>query len=190
MARIGGRSTQKGRSSRRQRGLWVGLTGSLASGKSTSLNVFALLGWRTLSSDEVVAKIYKKAGLTKEVLRKKYGHSRAGIKRLERWVHPKVKKEILEFLKKSSKPAVVEVPLLFEAKFDRYFDRTIFVYSPLASRRRRAIKRGMDPKLFDFLNAQQWTDARKRKCADFVLENDSKKILRHQIQRLSKDLSC
>ena len=40
--------------------LLVGLTGGIACGKSTALNVFRELGWETISSDAIVADLLKK----------------------------------------------------------------------------------------------------------------------------------
>ena len=40
--------------------LLVGLTGGIACGKSTALNIFRELGWETISSDAIVADLIKK----------------------------------------------------------------------------------------------------------------------------------
>lgn len=164
----------------------VGLTGSLASGKSTSLKAFKKLGWKVLSADELVAEIYKEKGITKAEVLKKFGQSKAGLKKLEKWIHPLVAKKILSSLKKSRKPAVVEVPLLFEAKFEKYFDLCVFVFAPYEDRVKRAFKRGMDLKLFDFLDRQQFAPEKKARLSDFVVFNDSKKSLKTQIRFLSE----
>jgi dephospho-CoA kinase len=171
---------------RGRRGVFrLAITGSLASGKSTALKTLGKLGWKTASADQMVAEIYRDKGLTKKSLRLKFGTTKAGLKRLMEMVHPLVEKRTLKFLKNSKGPCAVEVPLLFEAKFDRHFDGCLFIHSPLAARRRRALKRGMSPELFDFLNAQQFSDEKKARLADFVLPNDSKKILRHELKVLS-----
>jgi dephospho-CoA kinase len=171
----------------------VGLTGSLASGKSTTLKVFKKRGWVTGSADEMVADIYRSRGLTKESIVKKYGRSRSGLKRLEQWVHPLVKQKIFRLFKlglKTSRPVCVEVPLLFEAHFDEFFQATIFVFAPKADRIRRVRSRGMDLKLFRFLDAQQWPAKTKMRMADFTLRNDTKKNLKASAKQIAKKLEA
>ena len=174
-----------------QRPVSVGLTGSLASGKSTSLEVFSKLGWRVCSADELVAEIYQEKGIRKEDLKSRFKASKEGLKVLQQWqkkIHPLVRAKILKWMKKSRKPAVVEVPLLFEAGFDRYFDWNVFIFAPKDKRRKRAQKRGMPKSLFEFLDRQQWAPSQKARAADFVLHNHHKPELRKQVRALSKFL--
>ena len=167
----------------------LGLTGSLASGKSTTLKFFKKEGWKVLSADEVVAEIYKNKGLTKEKLRKEFENSPAKLKKFEKWIHPQVGKQIKTWMKKQKAPVIVEVPLLFEARFDRYFDKTIFVYAPTKDREKRVMKRGMSRKLFLYLDAKQMSPAEKASRADFILHNFSKKELKSQVKNLSRFLT-
>ncbi len=187
-AKKGGSGRRLGHRSRKKTPLWVGLTGSLASGKSTSLKAFRKLGWTISSADEIVARIYQKEGLTKEEILKRFGQSSAGLKKLERWIHPLVKDEIFKVLKASKKPCVVEVPLLFEAKFDQYFDCNIFIFAPLKDRLKRVRKRGMDLKLFRFLESKQFSPAVKANLSHFILLNSSKAQLKKQVKVLSRIL--
>ncbi|MBN8554608.1 MAG: dephospho-CoA kinase [Deltaproteobacteria bacterium] len=167
----------------------LGLTGSLASGKSTTLKFFKKQGWKILSADEIVAEIYKEKGFTKEKLRKDFEGSPAKLKKFEKWIHPQVGNRIKVWMKKQKAPMIVEVPLLFEAKFDRYFDKTVFVYAPKKDREKRVMKRGMSRKLFLFLDAKQMSPADKAVRSDFILHNFSKKSLELQVKQLSKFLT-
>jgi dephospho-CoA kinase len=160
----------------------LGLTGSLASGKSTALKAFRKLGFKTLSADDVVAEIYKKHGLTKKALIKKYT-TKAKLKKLEAWIHPRVEKHMLRWMRKQKGPVVVEVPLLFEAGFDQFFDKIIFIYAPRAVRLRRAVNRGMSPQLFRMLDKKQWSANKKEARADIILRNTSKKALKAQVKK-------
>jgi dephospho-CoA kinase len=172
----------------RRRSLRIGLTGSLASGKSTTLKFFKKQGWKVLSADEVVEEIYKENHLTKEMLRKECGKSPAKLKKLEKWIHPLVEKRIKGWMKKQKSPAIVEVPLLFEASFDKFFQKNIFVYAARADREKRVIKRGMSRKLFRILDSKQFPAIEKISRADFILHNLSKKSLKAQVKSLSKFL--
>lgn len=156
------------------KGLKVGLTGSLASGKSTVLSIFKKAGWKTLSADQIVADVYRRFKIEKP----KALPTKAGIRKLEEWLHPIFKREMLRFLKKQAKKKVlVEVPLLFEAGFQKYFDLNMMVFAPRALRKKRAIKRGMPEKLFELLESLQWAPSRKARLADFVLINKQKRRL-------------
>lgn len=161
----------------------VGLTGSLASGKTSALREFKRGGWQVLSADEMVHEIYEEQNVDREALRRGVLSSKRALKRLEAWIHPLVEKKMRQFLKRECR-AVVEIPLLFEAGFEEYFDWLVYVYAPKQERRRRAIKRGMPGKIFDFLEGQQWPAVKKTKRADFVLHNREPASLKAQIKRL------
>lgn len=172
---------------RHRRPITIGLTGSLASGKSTALKVFKRSGWKVSSADDLVAEIYKKKGLTKADILKKFGATEQGLRRLEKWVHPLVRTQVAAFIKMHQRhPIIVEVPLLYEAQFERLFDMTVFIFSPRAIRRVRALKRGMSAKLFDTLDGKQMKPSEKALRADFVLLNLEKKSFKKQAKELSK----
>lgn len=174
---------------RHSRPIRVGLTGSLASGKSTVLKVFHKHGWAVISADDVVAEIYQRMGLSKETLAKRFGKTKTGLKELEKWIHPLVKKDILRFIKSHrQKPVIVEVPLLFEAQFDKLFDASVFIYAPTLARETRALNRGMSRELFRFLDSKQFSAREKALRADFVLHNWIKPRLKAQAKTLSKIL--
>ncbi len=165
----------------------IGLTGSLASGKSTTLKVFRKQGFRVLSADDVVAEIYSEQGLTKEEILKRFGSSQAGIKKLEKWIHPLVKAKILKFIRLNKKlPIIIEVPLLYEAKFERLFALTVFVFAPQADRLARAQRRGMSNKVFKLLDSRQMKASEKAFKSDFVLQNYDKPLLKRQAKALAK----
>lgn len=167
--------------------LKIGLTGSLASGKSTALKEFRKLGFKALSADDIVAKIYREKKISKAQIQKKY-NTKAKLKKLEKWIHPLVGKRIQAFMAKQRRPCVVEVPLLFEAGFEKYFDRSVFIFAPRADRLKRVLKRGMDLKLFRLLDSKQWSAKRKENKADYVIRNTTKPELKKQIRRLIKKL--
>ena len=173
---------------RSRRPIRVGLTGSLASGKSTVLKAFKKYGFKVLSADEMVAQIYEQKKITKEDVLKKFGKTPAGLKKLERWIHPLVRKQTLATMKKSKKPMVVEVPLLFEARFEKDFDVVVFVHAPFKDRLRRVLKRGMTEKLFRFLDSRQWSPFKKAQKSDYILQNSTKPFLKKQVKHLSKVL--
>lgn len=133
----------------------IGITGAFGTGKTTVLGFFGELGAATWNADEAVhkelssnkelcGKIRKVFGDEvffgnridkKELAKKAFGRPR-GVEKLNALVHPLVKKRLFEFFKKNrSKVVVAEVPLLFEAGFDRYFDLTVCVFSKRSRRK-------------------------------------------------------
>ena len=123
--------------------LKVAIVGKIASGKSEVLSIFKKKNYLALSSDEIVHNLYEKEEIQKLIIKKlklKMGgdflatlreHLKVNFKdleKLEKTVHPLVKKEIENAFKKSSSPLLVaEVPLLFKAEMQNMFDVIIGV---------------------------------------------------------------
>ena len=121
----------------------IAIVGKIASGKSTVLNIFNSKNYLTVSSDEIVHELYQKEEIqqliTKRLKLKVKDDFLAAIKehlkvnskdldRLEKIVHPLVKKEIENRFKKSKSTLLIaEVPLLFKAKMENMFDVIIGV---------------------------------------------------------------
>ena len=53
----------------------IGLTGGIASGKSTALKIFEQLGWETISVDSIVSEFLEKDERVRDTLRKGGGMS-------------------------------------------------------------------------------------------------------------------
>ena len=125
--------------------LKLGLTGSIATGKSTVLKAFADLGIPTFSSDEAVHELYRGAAVAPveaafpgvavggiidrdKLSRQLIGHP-ARLQQLEAIVHPLVRARIRDFLSDAAvlgEPmAVVDIPLLFENGVDWGLDAII-----------------------------------------------------------------
>ena len=150
--------------------LKLGLTGSIAVGKSTVLAAFADKGVPTFSSDDAVHALYRGAavapveaafpGVTRNgeidraVLSAQLVAAPGRLKDLEAIVHPLVRAEIARFLReaedKGAELAVVDIPLLFERGIDWGFDKIIVVAVDLATQRARALARpGMSVEKLD-----------------------------------------
>ena len=116
----------------------IAIVGKIASGKSTVLDEFNKGGYCTISSDEIVHELYTQKEVQDlinkrlkvkgeksfiENLREHLATHPADLERLEKIVHPLVKKEIEKTFKASKSPLLVaEVPLLFKAKMQNMFD--------------------------------------------------------------------
>ena len=169
----------------------LGLTGSLAMGKSATAKMFAEEGVPVHDADAVVHRLYDgeataaieaafpgtTAGgkVDREKLGKRVLGDAAAIKRLEGIVHPMVAAASARFLaeaERNSAPiAVLDVPLLFETGGDRRCDAVVVVSAPPETQRSRAFERpGMNDDKLAMILAKQMPDAEKRARADFVVD--------------------
>ena len=125
----------------------VALTGGIGSGKSYALSVLNDAGYPTLSSDEIVKELYE-TNAVKKKLKRLFPNAVSGKKQLvldksviantvfkDQKLHQKLTKTItplvLKEIKKRTKDMVglvfVEVPLLFECKYQKYFDAVMVI---------------------------------------------------------------
>jgi dephospho-CoA kinase len=174
--------------------LFVGLTGGLGSGKSEALAACERLGAATLSSDAVVHELLGTQEM-RDLLRERWGDSvvvddevdRAAVASivferpqeltwLEGELFPRVGMRTAAWraeLERRDPPpdiAVVEVPLLFEAGREGFFDATIAVVADEALREERAAARGHEG--VTGREGRQLTQEEKAARADFVVYND------------------
>jgi dephospho-CoA kinase len=171
--------------------MWaLGLTGSIATGKSTVLAMFTELGVPVFSSDEAVHELYRGEAVPvvealfpavsrngkidrAELARRVLGDPDK-LKALESAVHPLVRARIARFLKEaestSAALAVVDIPLLFESGFDYGLDRVAVTAAEPATFRKRALARpGMTVEKLDAILARQMPQDEKLKRADYVI---------------------
>lgn|SRR5574344_227730 len=174
--------------------LKVGLTGNIASGKSTVENYLKTKGFKVTDADEISHNLLLKKNVKDEILKafnkediEENGEiSRPKLgkivfaddekrKKLEAILHPKIRVKIDEFFKevKDEKIAFVEVPLLFEAKFDDMFDKIILVFADDEIRLKRLMKRNdltKDTALKRI--AVQMNQQKKKPLSAFVIFNN------------------
>lgn len=187
----------------------VGLTGGLATGKSTAAKMFRDLGARVIDADKEVHRLLSPKGACfKRVVRtfgtavvergrinrKKLGQlifaKPALRKDLEEIIHPQVRLVIKEKIQKyrrgkRTKVLILEIPLLFESHWHRQVDTTIVVSAP----QKQQMERATDHLKISQEEARQRIRAQmplqqKIDLADYVLRNNSTKgNLRKQVQK-------
>jgi dephospho-CoA kinase len=172
--------------------MWrIGLTGSIATGKSTVLKAFADLGVPVFSADQAVAELYagdavapvealfpgtaRDGVIDRAALSQKLAADPSGFARLEAVVHPMVRARIAAFLEEAEARghalAVVEVPLLFESGFDYGFDAVGVTWVDPAIQRRRALARpGMSGEKLDTILARQLPQDDKKARATYLFD--------------------
>ena len=169
----------------------IGITGSIATGKSTVLKAFADLGVPVFSADEAVAELYAgdavapvealfpgvtTAGhIDKTLLSQRLAADPTGFRRLEAVVHPLVRARIARFMDEAEAAghalAVVEVPLLFESGYDYGFDAIGVTWVDEAIQRQRALARpGMSVEKLDTILARQMPQAEKKARATYLFD--------------------
>ena len=180
----------------------VGITGGIASGKTTMVRLLKKKNMSIHDSDAVVRKIYsrpttkftnylkeinlghsiKNNKINKPTIREEVFNSPKKRKNLEKYIHKEIKKDRDIFLQKQKQKKTrlvfLDIPLLFENKLEKICDYVILLYAPLKLRKKRAIKRrGMNKEILEKIIKTQLTDKTKRNKSDFVV-NTSKNINR------------
>ena len=113
-------------------------------------------------------------------------------KKLEKIVHPWVKKEIIKTIKSvKARLIVVEVPLLYESKIDNLFDVIIAV--DVSKEKQLKLLTNRNPETAKSLleiNANHQFDNNKEK-ADYLIENDADlNKLKKKTQKIINELQC
>ena len=182
----------------------IAITGSIASGKTTASKFLSNRRGPLFSADQVVKKLYSNKEFKKMIKRKfslkngrnlkkdlknKIINKRKDLKKLEKIIHPLVRKQMISFIKKNKyeKLCFCEIPLLIESRLKKYFDITIFVKSSRNLRIKRfKLKKG-DIGTFKFLDKQQIKDNIKMKyCDHIVVNNKSLRVLKKNLLNIIK----
>lgn len=176
--------------------LIVGLTGGIATGKSTVTQMFQSIDIPVIETDkiakdmlmkgtegyeEVIASFTKSILLTdNEINRKKLAQivfsNPQRRKRLNEIVHPRVKSivktEIQKYKELGTKMIVIDVPLLFETDFIDLVDKTIVVYTTFKRQKERLMERErIDREYAEIKISAQMPLNRKVDLADYVIDN-------------------
>lgn len=175
----------------------IGLTGTVAAGKSTVGRLFEDWGGHRVDAD-VLARAAVAPGSTglrevvdlfgPEVVGDDGALDRAAVRRkvfrdadarvaLERIVHAEVRRLREEWRERSlaagATVLVEEIPLLFESGMAGDYDVVVVVDAPVEERRERSMaSRDWTVAEFDAIDASQLGAAEKRRLADHVIWND------------------
>ena len=169
----------------------IALTGSIGMGKSTVAKMFEAAGVPVFDADSVVRQLQGPGGalvdrigelfpgtvrcgtLDRDCLAQIVLEDPAKLAALENIVHPAVRDWRQAFIEKnSSAPALIfEIPLLFETRGEKEFDKVIVVSAPADVQRARVLQRqGMTAAKLESILDRQTPDEEKRRRADFVVD--------------------
>jgi dephospho-CoA kinase len=170
----------------------IGLTGSIASGKSTTAALFARHGVPVHDADAVVHRLYRGAavsqveaafpGVTNEGavdrarLAERVIGDEAALARLEAIVHPLVRESENAFLAreqaKGSRLVLIDVPLLFETDQAERVDVIVVTSVDVETQRTRVLARpGMTESRLAAILRRQMPESEKRRLAHFVIDS-------------------
>lgn len=178
--------------------LLVGLTGNIASGKSTVAQLLSERGATIIDADVLARRAVERGTSAFDAIVKRWGTSilspdghldRAALRRvvfgdakelesLNQIVHPEVERlrteRIAEARARGDRVVVCDIPLLFEKKMVDRFDRIVLVDAPRPLRLERLVQdRGLrETEAMEMIAAQMPAEL-KRARADFVIENAS-----------------
>jgi len=167
----------------------IGITGSFGSGKTTVAKMFSKYGFKIINVDRLYHNIYSKDNLLKNKIKKEFGtidrnklkkivfkDSKKLIK-LNNITHPIIIKEIRSIIKKFNKinkKIIIDIPLLFEAKLQKMFDKIIVVKCKEKEQIKRTLKKKKySKKEIEQIVKSQMPLKKKVEKADFVIDNSN-----------------
>lgn len=171
----------------------IGLTGSIAMGKSRTAQIFRDIGFPVFDADATVHKLYQKGGAASRLLGRQFPmimtdgaidrqklmleieSGRIDLVQIETAVHPLVRAEQASFYNaarlRRQPITVFDIPLIFETQTQANFEKIIVVSCPASIQTKRALARdGMTVEKLKFILTQQVPDEEKRSQADYVID--------------------
>ena len=192
--------------------IFVGITGGIATGKSTIVKFLQKKGYKVHDSDLIVNKIYsqpnkklfatlKNIGLSnsiknkkidKKIIRDEIFSNKVKKKKLEKFIHKEVRISRDHFIKehKKQKKKIIffDIPLLFEAKLTHICDYIILLYAPKKIKIERALKRkNINKKDIIRILKSQIGDKIKKKKSDYIINTSKQK--KHSFKMILEAIS-
>jgi dephospho-CoA kinase len=189
--------------------LRIGLTGGLASGKSTVAGWLREAGFEVVDADRLVAELYQPGGEGAAAVRSLFGpemldargavdHAKVADRvfrdpearvALESAVHPLVRQRFVELAARAKDVIVLEAALLVEAGYAPGFDFIVTVEAPCELRYERAVAKGLDSDSARGRLLAQGDGDERREAAHRLIDNSGGlEHLRRQTDELIDEL--
>ncbi|WP_218460196.1 dephospho-CoA kinase [Rickettsia sp. TH2014] len=182
--------------------LAIGITGSYASGKTFILDYLAEKGYKTFCADRCIKELYHDLSVQTQILkllpelesfnigkiRNLIYNNDLAREKLQNFIYPLLIDKLILFKKENAnfKFGFAEIPLLYEAKFDKYFDFVVTIYCSEEIRMQRAITRtSFDIEIYNKIKEIQLSQESKIAKADFAINSGVDMLdLEKQIEKL------
>ena len=169
----------------------LGLTGSIGMGKTTTARIFRHAGVAVHDADKIVRRLYsreavipigkifptviQKGYVDRQMLANILLKDQSALAKVERIIHPMVEQDRARFMDTcrhtGAKLVVIDIPLLFETRFDSAVDAILTVTAPYSVQRERVLARpGMTEEKLSVMLSRQRPDAAKRTSSHYVID--------------------
>ena len=174
--------------------LVCGITGLIASGKTTLTKYLIGKKYKVFDADLEVKKLYTKKYfikkikkiffeafngdfLNKSILSNIIFNNLNKKKQLENIIHPIIENKCNSFIEKYKNKKIIflDIPLLYEVGWDKKCDKTIFVTVNKSIQKQRYIERGADLSLFEKILKFQNKCISKKKNSTYIINNNKTK---------------
>lgn len=172
----------------------IGITGTIASGKSTVSDYFIKQGYVVIDADKITKELQEQKEVLKEFL-EIFGESvllenrslnrqklreivfqdKTALQKINRIMHPKVREKFEDVRSRTLKEEIIffDIPLLFEAHFEDLCEKIILVCAEREVQIRRVIQRDNSSReLAEKIINSQAKEEEKRKKSDYIIENN------------------
>jgi len=187
--------------------LKIGITGNIGSGKTTVSKIFEVLGIPVFYADDEAKKVMIADEILIDAIKQTFGqesyfedgslnrkhiadivfNNEVELQKLNAITHPAVFRAfdnwVLQF--KNVPYVLKEAALLFESSSYQMCNKTIIVSAPLDLRVQRVMQRdGFTKAEVLSRDARQFSEEKKTRLSDYVIENDNQQLVIPQVLKL------
>ena len=187
----------------------VGITGGIGSGKTTVCKLFETLGIPVYYADTQAKLLMNTDSELKDSLQNYFGsgiyndgllvrhqlaeiifNDPAALEKVNSWVHPAVARDFERWCILQTSPYVLEeAAIIFESMMSYRFEKVILVTAPDDIRIERVCARDrVSPEIVRKRMANQWTEEKKIKLADYIIHNDNVHQIAPQVMEIHEQL--
>lgn len=189
----------------------VGLTGGIASGKTTVSKIFKELGAKIIDADIKAKEISQREDVVSEIknifgnkildgngeinrnkIKEIVFSDKEKLKMLNNLIHPKVIEEFKKIKENADKNDIIifDIPLLFETGMDKVCDKIMLVFVDINTQIKRMIERDniTEELAVKIINSQMSLDEKLKKSEIHIENNGTIENLREKAEKIYREL--